>query len=120
MSQISVLNFGTTNIVIILIIATIFFGLAAGNYIFGLFTQKKEYPLIIYGFALILLGFIGIASPYFFYLISKPYNFLYSFTINNPFSNLVLKHIGISILILPPAVLLGGAFPVFSHCLINK
>jgi len=107
------LVFGTTAFAVSTVVATFFAGLALGSYMFGRSAQNVLRPLKLYALLQICLGCFALINPALFYWAENLYGFFYSSLINSfvllSLSRLVL----VSLLILPPAVLMGASLPLF-------
>ncbi len=107
------LAFGATTLALSTVVAVFFAGLALGSYLFGLYSSKTTRPLKTYALLEISLGIIALANPAMFSWAEKLYGLFYPAIMHN-FTMLSLARLFIiTLLILPPTVLMGATLPLF-------
>ncbi len=105
--------FGATTFAVSTVVAVFFAGLALGSYIFGRFSQRTLRPLKVYAVLEIVLGLVALLNPAAFTWAESIYRLFYQ-SIMHSFVLLSLTRLGlITILILPPTVLMGATLPLF-------
>ena len=107
------LIFGTTIFAISTVVAVFFAGLALGSYLFGKYTVKTSQPLKYYAFLEIGLGIIILVNPAMFLLFNKLYGLLYPFVFQSFIILSLTRLLFITVLLLPPTILIGGTLPLF-------
>jgi spermidine synthase len=109
------LSFGSTTLAVSTVIAVFFGGLALGSYIFGRYSQRTTRPLKVYAGLEIGLGILILLNPAMFTLAEGLYGALYP-SLSHSFALLSLsRFILVTVLILPPTILMGGTLPLFSR-----
>ena len=107
------LIFGTTIFAISTVVAVFFAGLALGSYLFGKYTVKTSQPLKCYAFLEIGLGITILVNPALFFLFNKLYGLLYPFVFESFIILSLTRLFFITLLLLPPTILIGGTLPLF-------
>ena len=107
------LVFGSAMFAISTVLAVFFGGLALGSYLFGKYSQRVPKPLKIYAMLEMGVGILAILSPMMFTAADSLFglfyhSILYSFPLLS-FTRFIL----VSLILLPPTVLMGGTLPLF-------
>jgi len=101
-------------------LSVFFLGLALGGWIWGSYATRIENPLRAYGFLEIGIGAAGLL----YFLLLDLYRWLYDplyALLGERFMLLVGAKVLLSaLLLLPPAVLMGGTFPVLGELLVRR
>lgn len=114
------LVFGSTSYALSAILAVFFFGIALGSYIFGRISQQTTRPLQLFALMELAVGGLALASPAAFQVLDSIYGMAYR-SIGEHFVILMLVRIGlVSVVLLPPTILMGGTLPLFCRQYVNK
>ena len=112
------LIFGSTTFALSTILAVFFAGLAIGSYLFGRLSKKQHNPLRWYALLELMLAIIALASLYLFDTVS----YLYSIWFYDPDAgnlvSIVARIMLVSLVLLPPTILMGGTLPLLCRYLI--
>ncbi len=109
----SSLIFGTTIFAASTVFAVFFAGLALGSYFAGKLSHKITRPLLVYAFLEIGLGILALCNPMLFTLSERLYGLVYPFLYHNFILLSCTRFIIISLLLLPPTVVMGTTLPLF-------
>ena len=107
------LIFGSTTFAISTVLAVFFLGLAGGSYLFGRIAQVTTRPLKLYALIEFALGALALVSPYAFDLADNFYGGLYRAFADHTGFLFLLRFILVSLVVLPPTILMGGTLPLF-------
>ena len=107
------LIFGSTTFAVSTVLAVFFLGLAGGNYLFGRIAQATTRPLRLYALIEFALGGLAMVSPYAFDLADNLYGGLYRIFADHTVFLFCSRLILVSLVVLPPTILMGGTLPLF-------
>lgn len=107
------LIFGSTTFAVSTVLAIFFLGLAGGSYLFGRIAQATTRPLRLYALIEFALGGLALASPYAFDLADNFYGGLYRAFADHTVLLFGSRFILVSLVVLPPTMLMGGTLPLF-------
>ena len=107
------LIFGSTTFAVSTVLAVFFLGLACGSYLFGRIAQATKRPLKLYALIEFALGALALVSPYAFELAESLYGGLYRAFVDHTAFLFLSRFILISVVVLPPTILMGGTLPLF-------
>ena len=107
------LIFGSTTFAVSTVLAVFFLGLAGGSYLFGRIAQATKRPLKLYALIEFALGVLALVSPYAFDLADNLYGGLYRAFTDHTVLLFGSRFILISLVVLPPTILMGGTLPLF-------
>ena len=107
------LIFGSTTFAVSTVLAVFFLGLAVGSYLFGRIAQATMRPLRIYALIEFALGGLALASPYAFDLADNLYGGIYRAFTDHTVLLFGSRFILVSLVVLPPTILMGGTLPLF-------
>ena len=107
------LIFGSTIVAVSTVLAVFFLGLAVGSYLFGRISQATTRPLKLYVLIEFALGGLALASPYAFDLADNLYGGLYRAFADHTLLLFGSRFILVSLVVLPPTILMGGTLPLF-------
>ncbi len=112
----SSLLFGTTVFAASTVFAVFFGGLAIGSYLAGRFSRRITRPLMVYAVLEIVLGIIALCNPFLFSMSEKLYGLFYPALYHNFILLSGIRGIIITLLLLPPTIIMGTTLPLFcSH-----
>jgi spermidine synthase len=109
------LAFGSTTFALSTVLATFFLGLAVGSQIFGQWSRRASRPLLAYAVIELTLGLLALATLPGFDVAERLYGLAYRATQGSPLVHAGLRFALVAVVILPPAVLMGGTLPLFSR-----
>lgn len=107
------LIFGSTTFAVSTVLAVFFLGLAGGSYLFGRIAQATKRPLRLYALIEFALGGLALLSPYAFDLADNLYGGLYRAFADHTVLLFGARFILVSLVVLPPTILMGGTLPLF-------
>jgi len=107
------LIFGSTTFAVSTVLAVFFLGLAGGSYLFGRIAQATTRPLRLYALIEFALGVLALMSPYAFDLAANLYGGLYRTFADHTVFLFGSRFILVSLVVLPPTILMGGTLPLF-------
>lgn len=107
------LIFGSTTFAVSTVLAVFFLGLAGGSYLFGRIAQETTRPLKLYALIEFALGALALVSPYAFDLADNLYGGLYRAFADHTVLLFGSRFILVSLVVLPPTILMGGTLPLF-------
>ena len=107
------LIFGSTTFAVSTVLAVFFLGLAGGSYLFGRIAQATTRPLRFYVLIEFALGALALVSPYAFDLADNLYGGLYRAFADHTVLLFGSRFILVSLVVLPPTILMGGTLPLF-------
>ena len=107
------LIFGSTTFAVSTVLAVFFLGLAVGSYLFGRIAQATTRPLRLYALIEFALGALALVSPYAFDLADNLYGGLYRTFADHTVLLFGARFILVSLVVLPPTILMGGTLPLF-------
>ena len=107
------LIFGSTTFAVSTVLAVFFLGLAGGSYLFGRIAQTTTRPLRLYALIEFVLGALALVSPYTFDLVDNLYGGLYRTFADHTVLLFGSRFILVSLVVLPPTILMGGTLPLF-------
>ncbi len=114
------LVFGSTSYALSTILAVFFLGISLGSYTFGRISQRTTRPLQLFALMELAVGALALASPFAFQLVDSLYGMAYR-AVGEQFVLLTLVRIGlISVVLLPPTILMGGTLPLFCRQYVNN
>ena len=105
--------FGGSSLALSTVLAAFFAGLTLGSEIFGRLSRRISRPLALYGTLEIALGLLALLATAGFDLLSGAWGGLHSALIDEPVLLSLARIPLVSLLVLPPAVLMGGSLPLF-------
>ncbi len=109
------LTFGSTTLAVSTVLSVFMGGLAAGSAIAGRKADVSASPLRLYGLLELCIGLFAIMTPWIFLLLEKAYILIYR-TVSPDFTvSTIIRFALSSVMLLPPAMLMGGTFPVLSR-----
>ena len=114
------LAFGSTTFAVSTVLAVFFLGLACGSYLFGRIGQRTLQPLRLYALIEIGLGLFAIASPYLFDFTESLYGPIYRALAGHAVILFAARGVLISLVILPPTILMGSTLPLFCRQFIRS
>jgi spermidine synthase len=107
------LVFGTTMAAVSMVTAAFMAGLGLGSRFFGRLADRHSNPLLIFALLELGLAFYALAFPYALGLIEKIYLAVFS---SAPDAGVGLLRLAMgALLLVPPALLMGGTLPVLSR-----
>lgn len=107
------LVFGSASFALSTVLAVFFGGLAFGSWLFGGLSTRTRRPLRVYAWLEAGIGLLAFASPLAFRAADVFYGWLYP-TLYERFALLSgVRLLGVVLVLLPPAVLMGGTLPLF-------
>jgi spermidine synthase len=107
------LVFGSTIFALSTVLAVFFFGLALGSYWFGRIGQRSDHPLRLFAGLELAIGLLALISPHAFDAVDALYGVVFR-SWGDQFAILTTARILlISLVLLPPTVLMGGTLPLF-------
>jgi spermidine synthase len=112
--------FGSTTFAVSTVMAVFFGGLAIGSYLFGQFSRKLGRPLMAYAFLEVCLGVIALLNPEIFVWSENLYRHFYSVLIDNAALLLLTRLTLVTLVILPPTILMGATLPLFCSYYVNN
>ncbi|MCH8149993.1 MAG: spermidine synthase, partial [Planctomycetes bacterium] len=107
------LVFGSTTFAISSVLAVFFLGLACGSYLFGRIGTRVSQPLKHYAKLEIPLGLYAVASLFIFDIAHYIYGAWYRDLGDHTGLLFVARFALVTIIILPPTILMGGTLPLF-------
>lgn len=107
------LIFGSTTFAVSTVLAVFFLGLAGGSYLLGRIAQTTTRPLRLYALIEFALGGLALVSPYAFDLANSLYGGLYRAFADHTVLLFGSRFILVSLVVLPPTILMGGTLPLF-------
>ena len=116
----SSLVFGNTIFAVSTVVAIFFSGLALGSYLFGRLSLKESRPVRVYSFLEIGVGIFAVATIVLFNMLQNLYSAWYPFVFENFFILSLIRFLFITIIVLPPAILMGGTLPLFCRQYVNQ
>ena len=116
--RIASLLFGSATFALSTVLAVFFLGIAVGAYLFGRMAQGVSRPLRLYAVLEIAIGILALLSPLAFALIESIYGEIYRHTPQQPGLHFIVRLALISLVMLPPTVLMGGTLPIFCRQLV--
>lgn len=105
--------FGGSSLALSTVLAAFFAGLTLGSELFGRLSRRVSRPLALYGTLEIALGFLALLATAGFDLLSGAWGALHGAFIDEPVLLSLARIPLVSLLVLPPAVLMGGSLPLF-------
>ena len=109
----SSLVFGAASFALSTVLAVFFGGLAIGSFVFGRYCRQIQRPIALYGLLEFAVGILAILTPWFFSLSDHVYSWLYP-SVQENFALLSLTRLLlVTLIILPPTILMGATFPLF-------
>jgi spermidine synthase len=109
----SALLFGSTTFAVSAVLAVFFLGLAIGAHLFGRIGQHTPRPLTLFAHIEIALALLALISLYTFDLADLFYGIAYRSLTDHTILLFVTRLILVALVILPPAILMGGTLPLF-------
>lgn len=107
------LVFGAASFALSTVLAVFFGGLAIGSVLGGRLSERVARPLRSYGWIEIAIGLLAFASPLTFRAAEAAYGAVYP-ALYESFALLSLVRVlGVSTVLLPPAILMGATLPLF-------
>lgn len=116
----SSLVFGNTIFAVSTVVSLFFCGLAIGSYLFGRLSLKESRPVRLYSFLEIGVGFFAVFTILLFNMLQNLYTAFYPLVYENFFILSLIRFLLITIIVLPPAVLMGGTLPLFCRQYVNR
>jgi spermidine synthase len=107
------LVFGAASFALSTVLAVFFGGLALGSWLFGALSRSARRPLRVYGLLELGIGLLAIASPLAFRAADLFYGWLYPATYERFALLSAVRLVGVALVLLPPAILMGGTLPLF-------
>lgn len=107
------LVFGAASFALSTVLAVFFGGLALGSWLFGGIAGRARRPLRLYGLLEIGIGALAFGSPLSFAAAEAVYAWLYPWSYESFALLSAIRLAGVSLVLLPPAVLMGGTLPLF-------
>ena len=105
--------FGGSSLALSTVLAAFFAGLTIGSEVFGRLSRRVARPLALYGTLEIALGFVALVATAGFDLLGGAWGALHSALIDEPMLLSLARIPLVALLVLPPAVLMGGSLPLF-------
>ncbi len=105
--------FGGSSLALSTVLAAFFAGLTLGSEVFGRVSRRVTRPLALYGTLEIALGFVALLATAGFDLLGGAWGALHGAFIDEPVLSSLARIPLVSLLVLPPAVLMGGSLPLF-------
>jgi spermidine synthase len=113
------LVFGSTSYALSTVLAVFFLGIAIGSYSFGRISQRTSRPLKLFALMELAVGILALASPFSFEILDSVYGMAYR-AAGGQFAIRMLVRFGlISVILLPPTILMGGTLPLFCRQYVN-
>jgi spermidine synthase len=107
------LAFGSTTFAVSTVLAVFFLGLALGGYAFGRIAARTERPLRMFAWMELAIGVLAYSSSLLFDLADNSYGSA-ARALGDQLGLLFAIRVGlISLILLPPTILMGGTLPVF-------
>ncbi len=114
------LVFGATTFAVSTVVAVFFAGLSLGSYLFGGYSQKTSKPLKVYAFLEMILGGIALLHPALFSWAESLYGLFYPSVMHSFALLSFLRLVMLTVLILPPTLLMGATLPLFCRQYIDR
>jgi spermidine synthase len=114
------LIFGSTTFAMSIVTAVFFGGLAIGSYLFGQYSRKIARPLMVYAFLEVGLGVIALLNPEMFVWAENLYRYFYPALIGSVTLLLLARLTLVTLVILPPTILMGATLPLFCSYYVNN
>ncbi len=111
----SVQIFGSTTSVISTILTSLMFGLAIGGYIFGKYADRYKNSLTVYGILEIIIGCYGLLVPIIFSFLPPLNQQVWEGFHHSFYSFGLIRFFLITIVLIIPAILIGGTLPLLSR-----
>ena len=112
--------FGSTTFAVSTVTAVFFGGLAIGSYLFGQFSRNLGRPLMAYAFLEVCLGVIALLNPEIFVWSENAYRHFYPVLIDSVALLLLARLILVTLVLLPPTILMGATLPLFCSYYVNN
>jgi spermidine synthase len=106
------LVFGSTTWALSTVLAVFFLGLAAGSAFFARIADRTRRPLLWFGALELGVALLALASPYLFDGIDALYGHVYRVAGGAELLHGVSRVVLVAAVLLPPTLLMGGAFPL--------
>ncbi len=107
------LAFGATGLAVSTVVAVFFGGMALGSYLFGRYCGRAARPLRVYAQIEISLGVLAALTPAALVAADRAYGGLYPSIESHPALLAAWRAVLISLVLLPPTILIGGTLPLF-------
>jgi spermidine synthase len=107
------LAFGATGLAVSTVVAVFFGGMALGSYLFGRYCRRAARPLRVYAQIEIALGVLAALTPAALIAADGAYGRLYPGIENHQALLATWRAVLISLVLLPPTILIGGTLPLF-------
>ena len=114
------LVFGSTTYALSTVLAVFFLGLASGSYIFGRIAQRTERPVRLFALMELAVGIFVLVSFYAFTLLDSLYGMAYRAFGEQFVLFTFLRFLLVSLVLLPPTILMGGTLPLFCRQYVDK
>ncbi|MFT7462430.1 MAG: spermidine synthase [Pseudohongiellaceae bacterium] len=105
--------FGGSSLALSTVLASFFAGLALGSEVFGRRSRRVAHPLALYGSLEIALGVVALLATAGFELLGGVWGTLHGALIDDPQLLSLARIPFVALLVMPPAVLMGGSLPLF-------
>ncbi len=116
----SSLVFGNTLFAVSTVVSLFFSGLALGSYLFGRLSLKVSRPLRVYAFLETGVGILAVFTIVLFTVLQNVYTAFYPLVFDRPCIVSLIRFLLIAVIILPPAILMGGTLPLFCRQYVNR
>ena len=113
--RIASLFFGATSLGIGAVLAIFFGGTAVGAFFISRQVVFIRKPIRLLAIFEIITGVLACASPWVFALAQIPFHMIYEAVYENVFYLSTVRLILLAVVILPPSILIGTVFPLFSQ-----
>lgn len=107
------LVFGSTLFAASSVLAVFFLGLSIGSYLFGQIAQRVSRPLLIFAVLEIGLGMVALLTHHTFDFVNVLYGITYRALAGKIGLLFLVRIILVSMILLPPTILMGGTLPLF-------
>lgn len=114
------LVFGSSTFALSTILAIFFAGLALGNHLFGRWGQQQRQPIRCYALLETALALFALASPLLFEGLETVYAAFFRDENANSLYSIGSRILLISLVLLPPTMLMGGTLPLFCRQLVDS
>ncbi len=112
--------FGATTFGLGTVLAVFFGGLALGSWLFGRVAGKLRRPLVVYGWVEGATGLLALSTPHLFSFADGVYTSAYPELVGNFPLLLFVRFLLVTLVILPPATLMGCALPLFARQFVSS
>jgi spermidine synthase len=110
---------GATPQALSIVVAVFFGGMAAGAYLFGLFSKRAKNTLMWYGIIECTIGLMAATTPMLFELAGDIYSIAYQWAGTSHFLHILFRSALVAALIFPTSLLIGGTLSLLCQFFTN-